>query len=585
MDKHPRLILIGVDEGMREALREVLADAFPELSIEFPDPWSSRFGWTEEDCHTLVEQSPEPIFLYDESGLVYANRAAARAVGFTPEEVVGRSLLGFVHPDDRARVLDRMKRVFDQGVSPEVVELRLMHRDGSVRIVEIISVPVLLRGRPGAQVIGRDVTERRRAEDRLRHAALHDPLTGLPNRAALLEHLDRVLAEPGARIALSFLDLDGFKVVNDSLGHAAGDEVLCEVGTRLRKCAGPEAFVARFGGDEFVFSVPACDEESLAAHVSKVVEGCLGWIEVSGRRVRVRGSTGTAIAGEVSGNELIRRADLALYRAKEARRGGVVLFDADLHAHVQERLALESGLAEALSSGGLEVRFQPIVRLSDGAIAGAEALSRWSHPELGAIAAERFVRIAEEVGLSFPLDMNALARACEVAAADAELSVSVNVSAAHLGDPRLVAEVQRVLHRCGLPPRRLALEITEGEIVRNAETAIAALHELRAIGVVIHLDDFGTGYSSLAYLERLPVDAVKIDRSFVARGGDDPVILRSIVALIRALNLQVIAEGVETEADLRRVREVGFDYAQGYFFSRPIAAPALASLLADGPRW
>jgi diguanylate cyclase (GGDEF)-like protein/PAS domain S-box-containing protein len=570
---------------MREALRGVLADAFPEMSIEFPDPWASRFGWTEEDCHTLVEQSPEPIFLYDENGLVYANRAAARAVGFTPEEVVGRSLLGFVHPDDRARVLDRMRRVLEQGVSPEAIELRLLHRDGSVRMVEIISVPVLLRGRPGAQVIGRDVTERRRAEDRLRHAALHDPLTGLPNRAALQEHLDSALAEPGARIALSFLDLDGFKVVNDSLGHAAGDEVLREVGTRLRKCAGPEAFVARFGGDEFVFSVPAHDEESLADRVSEVVDGCLGWIEVSGRRVRVRGSTGTAIAGEVSGNELIRRADLALYRAKEARRGGVVLFDAELHAHVQERLALESGLAEALSCGGLEVHFQPIVRLSDGAIAGAEALSRWSHPELGPVAADRFVRIAEEVGLSFALDMLALERACEVAAADGELSVSVNVSAAHLGDPRLVVEVQRVLHRCGLPPRRLALEITEGEIVRNAETAIAALHELRTLGVVIHLDDFGTGYSSLAYLERLPVDAVKIDRSFVARGGDDPVILRSIVGLIRALKLQVIAEGVETEADLRRVREVGFDYAQGYFFSRAIAAPALASLLAGAPRW
>jgi diguanylate cyclase (GGDEF)-like protein/PAS domain S-box-containing protein len=585
VDRHPRLILIGVDEETREALRGVLANAFPEMSIEFPDPWAGGFGWTEEDCHTLIEQSPEPIFLYGEKGLLYANRAAAETVGFSPEEVVGKSLLGFVHPDDRARVMDRMRRVFDERVSPEVVELRLMHRDGSVRIVEIISVPVLFRGQPGAQVIGRDVTERRRAEDRLRHAALHDPLTGLPNRAALLEHLDRALAEPGARIALSFLDLDGFKVVNDSLGHAAGDEVLREVGTRLRKCAGPEAFVARFGGDEFVFSVPACDDGDLAERVGEVVDGCLGWIEVSGRRVRVRGSTGTAIAGEVSGNELIRRADLALYRAKEARRGGVVLFDAELHAHVQERLALESGLAEALSSGGLEVHFQPIVRLSDGAIAGAEALSRWSHPELGAVAADRFVRIAEEVGLSFTLDMLALARACEVAAADAELSVSVNVSAAHLGDPRLVAEVQRVLLGCGLPPRRLALEITEGEIVRNPETAIAALHELRALGVVIHLDDFGTGYSSLAHLERLPVDAVKIDRSFVARGGDDPVILRSIVTLIRALKLQVIAEGVETEADLRRVREVGFDYAQGYFFSRPIAASAFRSLLADAPRW
>ena len=585
VERNPRLILIGVDEATREALRGVIADAFPGLAIDFPDPWAGGFGWSEEDCHTLIEQSPEPIFLYDEKGLLYANRAAAEAVGFSPREVVGRSLLGFVHPDDRARVRDRMRRVFDERVSPEVVELRLLHRDGSVRIVEIISVPVLFRGQPGAQVIGRDVTERRRAEDRLRHAALHDPLTGLPNRAALLEHLDRALAEPGSRIALSFLDLDGFKVVNDSLGHAAGDEVLCEVGTRLRKCAGPEAFVARFGGDEFVFSVPAIDEESLADRVSQVVDGCPGWIEVSGRRVRVRGSTGTAVAGEVSGNELIRRADLALYRAKEARRGGVVLFDAELHAHVQERLALESGLAEALASGGLEVHFQPIVRLSDGAIAGAEALSRWAHPELGTVAADRFVRIAEEVGLSFTLDMLALQQACGVAAADAELSVSVNVSAAHLGDPRLVPEVQRVLLGCGLPPRRLALEITEGEIVRHPERAIAALHELRALGVVIHLDDFGTGYSSLAHLERLPVDAVKIDRSFVARGGDDPVILRSIVTLIRALDLQVIAEGVETEEDLRRVREVGFHYAQGYFFSRPVAASALASLLADAPRW
>lgn len=577
-----RVILIDVDAATVSRVRALLASAFPGLAVSTAAEERKHFGWDEEDCRGLIEQSPEPIFIYGPGGLLYANAAAAATVGYAPEEVVGRDILEFVHADDQDDVRNRIRRVIGERAGVEPAELRLLHRSGSSRCVEIVSVPVSYGGQPAAQVIGRDVTERRKAEERLRHAALHDALTSLPNRAALLDHLGRVLeAGGGAMVCVAILDLDEFKVVNDTLGHTVGDDVLRRVGANLQAAAGPGSFVARFGGDEFVMVMSGIGSPAAATDaIRRVVDTSLGRMEAGGMRVEIRGSTGVAfggVAGEppVDGNELLRRADLALYHAKAEGAGGVALFHPDLDVLMQTRLSLGAAVTDAVHRGLLTAHYQPIVRLSDDAVVGAESLARWTHPELGVVPPDSFIPVAQQSGVGFALDLLMLERACADAAVHPSLSVSVNVSALHLSDPRLVGKVAEVLHAAALPPHRLALEITERDALRQPEVSVRALHELKGLGVALHLDDFGRGHSALSYLERLPVDAVKLDRHFVASGPRGGAVLSALVTLVRAFGLQVVAEGVETAADLEAVRSAGCDYAQGYYISRPVPAEAL----------
>ena len=444
------------------------------------------------------------------------------------------------------------------------------------------------------QALNHHVRLRREAEARLVYQAYHDPLTGLPNRALLLDRLGQALARAGRRgepVALLFLDLDRFKRVNDGLGHAAGDRLLVAVGERLRACARAGDTVARLGGDEFTLLLEgltdAAEAEAVAAAVAAALEAP---VVLDGQPVAVTASIGVALAGpggaEPAG--LLRDADVAMYRAKARGKARVEVFDAAMAAGARERVAFEADLRQAVERGELRLAYQPIVELATGRVVGAEALARWAHPARGVVLPDAFVPLAEETGLIVPLGRWVLAEACRQGRAWQDRfptppTVSVNLSPRQFQQPGLVEEVAAALRSTGLAPDRLQLEITEGAVMADADGAVATLRQLRGLGVRLAIDDFGTGYSSLGYLQRFPIDLLKVDRRFVAglgRDAGDTAIVEAVVGLAHALRLRVVAEGVETVEQAGRLRELGCELGQGYHFGRPAAAEAMAALMA-----
>ena len=433
--------------------------------------------------------------------------------------------------------------------------------------------------------------------DRLIEAAVTDPLTGLPNRRLFSDRVDHALARRGrspAGVAVLFLDLDGFKLVNDSLGHAAGDEVLAAVGTRLRSCMRTTDTVARLGGDEFAILIEDVDEdgEALAA-AERVIAALSQPLALPGREVAVRASIGVAVdRGQpgVSAADLLGNADTAMYQAKATSRGRFALFEPAMHARQLARLELEGQLRQALAAGRLRLDYQPIVALATGRVVGAEALLRWDRP--GApIGPDEFIPLAEETGDIVPIGRWVLAEACRQArrwqreTSLADFALSVNASARELAEPDFVVQVAGTLAATGLAPQHLTLEVTESVLLADETVAVGTLRDLRATGVHIAVDDFGTGYSSLSYLDRLPVDGLKIDRSFVqglAPGQGKGALVSATLGFARALGLTVTAEGVETEEQFRRLQELRCGLAQGFFLSRPLSAESLDRLLASG---
>jgi diguanylate cyclase (GGDEF)-like protein/PAS domain S-box-containing protein len=440
------------------------------------------------------------------------------------------------------------------------------------------------------------VIERKRAHERLAHQALHDPLTELPNRALFLDRLAlaqaRLRRRP-ASMAVLFADVDRFKVVNDSLGHDAGDRLLVSVARRLRDVLRPGDTLARFGGDEFAVlceDVPAGD---VAGIVERMMTALAEPFAVGRREVFVSLSVGIAFARDPDQRpeSLLRDADAAMYLAKDRGRARYEVFDEAMRDQSTERLLLENALRRAPERGELRALYQPIVRLADGAMIAAEALVRWVHPERGFLEASQFVPMAEETGIIVPIGGWVLAEACRQAASwlgnGQAPAVSVNLSARQLNRADLVDTVDAALSSSGLLPDRLWLEITESVLMEDADAAVAELERLRALGVHLSVDDFGTGYSSLAYLRRFPVDALKVDRSFVAGLGEDPedsAIVEAVVSMAHSLGLSVVAEGVETEEQLARLRDLGCESAQGFYFAAPVPSSALDPLSA-GPRW
>jgi diguanylate cyclase (GGDEF)-like protein/PAS domain S-box-containing protein len=438
--------------------------------------------------------------------------------------------------------------------------------------------------------------ERAQREGRISHGAHHDPLTGLANRALLVDRLQHALARSarsGTTVAVLFADLDRFKVVNDSLGHAAGDALLVEVAVRLQATLRLEDTVARFGGDEFVM---VCSDlggpQEAEVIAARVVAALSRPHELDGREVIAPPSIGIALASGagVDAEDLIADADLAMYQAKSAGRGCWALFSPALRGDT-ERVELEADLRHAVERGELVLHYQPVVDLRSGRIVGAEALVRWQHPERGLLAPDAFLPLAEDSGLIVPVSRWVIAEACRQAAgwvrADRGFRISVNVSA-RLLTPAFGELVQRTLAEAALAPSSLVIEVTETSLVQDAERAVSVLAELRRGGVRISVDDFGTGYSSLAYLKRLPVDCLKVDRSFVRELGpaaEDSAIVAAVVALARTVGLEVVAEGVETAEQLACLRALSCQGAQGYLFSRPLPAPAFADLLASRPSW
>jgi diguanylate cyclase (GGDEF)-like protein len=440
--------------------------------------------------------------------------------------------------------------------------------------------------------------ERTGFQEQLWHQAFHDPLTGLPNRALFRDRLVHALARADRQVqpvGVLVLDIDNFKVVNDSLGHAYGDQLLLAVAERLRSCLRLGDTAARLGGDEFTVLVEDVGHvDELTAVAERIAEALRQPVQLDGRQVVTSASIGIALSGPRNkpAEALLRDADLAMYRAKANGKARWQLFDDTLELQAMERLEVETDLRQALERQEFRVYYQPIVSLADGRIVELEALVRWQHPERGLVQPGAFIPIAEETGLIVPLGQWVLEQACQQARmwqdaspANKSLVMSVNLSARQFQHPMLVADIERAVRQSRLDPRSLKLEITESVVMQDVESTLATLHALKALGIQLAIDDFGTGYSSLTYLKRFPIDTLKIDRSFVdglGQDAQDTAIVRSVVALAKTLNLSVTGEGVETVEQQTHLEGLGCDLAQGFMFARPSPPELLDAVLLNG---
>jgi diguanylate cyclase (GGDEF)-like protein len=448
----------------------------------------------------------------------------------------------------------------------------------------------------------RRIAERERVERELRHASRHDPLTGLPNRVFFMERLSqavyRAQRDAADLFAVLFLDLDHFKVVNDSVGHQAGDELLIAVARRLEQCMRGGDMVARLGGDEFALILERVHDARDAAHVAERIQHALSMpINVGGYELFTSASIGIVLSSSAheQPEHLLRSADMAMYRAKVGGRARFELFDPAMHAAALVRLQMETDLRRALDRGEFVLHYQPVISLTTGKISGVEALVRWRHPERGLVPPAEFVPVTEETGLILALGAWVLEEACrqvrawhELGGDAKELTVAVNLSGKQLAQPDLVDQVARILRDQSIAASYLKLEITESAIIEKTELATRVLNEIKRLGVQVQLDDFGTGYSSLSYLHRLPLDALKVDRSFISNmetADRSLQLVQTILTMSHNLGLHAIAEGVATKEQLRRLRGWGCQYGQGYLFAKALDASSLAELLLRGPRW
>jgi diguanylate cyclase (GGDEF)-like protein/PAS domain S-box-containing protein len=529
------------------------------------------------------------------------NSRAEQMSGMAKEAMRGMLLCELLPSYRRNGIFDAVAQVAQQG---GVHQAEWRGRAGSVRGRWLHRQVVPVEG--GVVAIVRDITERKLAEDRIVHMAHHDELTGLPNRTLLrlrlLEAIGRA-SQRGECVALAFVDLDGFKLINDGLGHNAGDELLKVVGERMRDCLRRNDTLARFGGDEFVLLLAGVgpDPQALAPVLDKLRQAVQAPVQAAGQSVQVSCSMGVVMYPRdgLDANTLLMNADAAMYRAKEGGRNNYQFYAREMNAQHEENLVLLDGLRNALeaavngaTAGGLSLAYQPKVDLRSGRIFGVEALLRWQHPEHGQVAPQRFIALAENSGLIVELGEWALATACRQnqawrKAGLAPITVSVNVSPRQFEEARLVQRVAAALQDSGLAPDALELEVTESLIMRDLGQSVGKMRELKAMGVSLSIDDFGTGYSSLSALKSFPICRLKIDKSFVselAANRDDQAIAMAVISLGHKLNLRVIAEGVETEQQRDFLRANDCDEMQGYLFSRPVAPARVAELLAQaGP--
>jgi len=547
----------------------------------------------------LFRNSPSGIVILDnDDRIVDANQPFCEMFQYPLEELVGYQLSDRIVPEElRAEAQELSELVFHQkSVARETVRKR---KDGTALDVVILGYPIELADRRiGAYGIYTDVTERKRAERRLFHDAFHDPLTGLPNRSMLIDRLERALQRTRRgdfQFALLFIDLDGFKAINDGLGHAAGDELLTVLARRLEACLRPGDTTARFGGDEFMILLEGITRTSDATRIAeRVLERLREPLEIAGQEVLTSGTIGIAFSatGYQDVDEMIRDADLAMYRAKAAGKARYEIFDTAMHQRVVERLRLEGELQQAIAEGGLMLDYQPIVSLRSGRLVGLEALVRWPHPERGRLEPRELIPVAEESGLIVPLGRWALEEACRQLVIWQErfperdgLVVHVNVSPREIARSAFYGQACRVLEATGAPAAAVGLELSEQAIQESDAEMLWRLHNR---GFRLQIDDFGIGISSLSALQRLPLDSIKIDRSFIrglAPGNPNHEVVRAVAALADSLGLQVVAEGVETEEQLALLRKLEVHFAQGYLFSRPLAADAATALIARDPRW
>jgi len=556
---------------------------------------------SEARFRSLVAHSSDLITVLDANGIVtYQSPSIERVLGYRADEVEGTQFGWLLSEADRSR-LDQLV-AGDGGGSTDAhtFECSLVHRDGTSLRFEVQHTDLLQDEHVGGIVLnGRDVSERKAFEEQLAHQAFHDPVTNLANRALFSDRVEHALMRSQRGfpdIAIVFIDLDDFKTVNDSLGHAAGDHVLQEVARRLQIAVRPTDTVARFGGDEFAVLLESVNDSAQAADAAaRILHALEIPLEIDGKQVFPRASIGICLVDRENESpeaaELLRNADVAMYMAKRDSKGSYRVFEPTMHERVVERLELRSELQRAIDEDQLALHYQPVVRLEGHEILGVEALLRWMHPTRGTIPPNQFIPLAEETGLIIPMGRWVLETACTEGVLlhqrfprPKPLAMSVNLSVRQLQSESIVADVRGALEKSGLTPGALVLEITESVMMADTDFAVQRLCELKDLGVRLAMDDFGTGYSSLSYLSRFPVDILKMDRSFVG-AGENVALQSAIIALGASLELEVVAEGIELPEQERSLHDLGCELGQGFLFARPMGPPELLKFLAGRPEW
>ncbi|MGA7673344.1 MAG: PAS domain S-box protein [Nitrolancea sp.] len=553
---------------------------------------------SEQRYRSLFYHNPDAVFSLDPSGrCLAANPACEEITGYTSDEILSRPWSAFIVNEDLKPTL----RHFTRSVrgEPQTFEVSIVRKSGQRARLSVTTVPIMV----GDQIVGiygiaKDETERRALEEELAHQAFHDSLTHLPNRMLFLDRLQQALSRTErsqSMLAVLFLDLDNFKVINDSLGHEVGDQLLMNVAERLRGSMRGGDTAARLGGDEFILLLDQIHSVHEAERVAQRVHEVLKEpFFVGQREVFVTPSIGIAVStsSDDRPDDLLRNADVAMYRAKRNGRGCYEIFDPLMHTHVMQRLELEHHLRQAIERREFLVYYQPKLDLKTGRIVEMEALIRWQHPELGLVPPAEFIPLAEETGLVIPIGRWVLHEACSQMQdwrlrfrGHAPERVSVNLSAVQLRMPSLIDDIAATLDETGLDPSCLCLEITESAVMDNADLAMITLASLKQLGIELAIDDFGTGYSSLSYLKRFTVDVLKIDQSFVEgidQDEENAVIVGVTIRLAHALGMKVVAEGVETKPQLDRLKELDCDLAQGYYVARPLPANSIGALIGSG---
>ena len=558
---------------------------------------------SEARFRSLVAHSSDLITVLDAHGAVtYQSPSVERVLGYRVDEVEGSDFARFLAESDRPRLAQIVAGVGEAyvggGSETHVIECSLRHRNGNWLQFEVQHTDLLQDEHVRGVVLNsRDVSERKAFEDQLAHQAFHDPVTSLANRALFADRVQHSImrsSRGGPAIGVMFIDLDDFKTVNDSLGHAAGDTVLQEVARRLLGAVRPADTVARFGGDEFAVLLDGIKDSEEAADVAgRILRALELQFDVDGKHVYPRASVGICLAdhglGSSDAEELLRNADVAMYMAKRDSKGGYRVFEPAMHERVVERLELQAELQQALELDQLAIHYQPVVRLDQRSDYGVEALLRWMHPTRGVIPPLNFIPLAEETGLIVPIGRWVLQEACRQGVRLHErfprtppLTISVNLSVKQLQSESIIDDVREALELTGLPPSALVLEITETVMMADTDLAVQRLHELKALGVLLAMDDFGTGYSSLSYLSRFPVDILKMDRSFLSSEHDESGLAAAIIALGNSLSLDVVAEGIELPEQIASLRDLGCELGQGFLFAKPMDHETLIAYLVNG---
>lgn len=554
---------------------------------------------SEERFRSAFNYAPIGIALVSPTGeWLKVNHALCEILGYSEEEFLAADFQSMLFAEDLNNTSVKIYELLLGKIPNCQMEQRYRHKEGNtIWAAWSVSMASAANSESSNLIFQiQDITDKKFVEDKLQYEATHDALTNLPNRAKFMSRLDETLArrqkEPAHQVSILFIDLDRFKIINDSLGHLAGDQLLFEIAGRLRECLRPEDLVARLGGDEFTILVEGDHDQNEAVKIAERIQKKFAEpFDLCGNEIYSSASIGILHASDkhLTSEELMRDADTAMYQAKRGGKARHEVFDAEMHEAAKEILQLETDLRRAVEKNEFIVYYQPIFSLLDGKIEGFEALARWFHPTLGEVSPTKFIALAEEIGLIDVLGEQILRKACGQMVSiktdgDFPFLLSVNLSCKQFAHPMLVKHIKRILEETEFPPTNLKLEITESVFFEHREAAVVMLNQLRDLGIEINIDDFGTGYSNLSYLRQLPITTLKIDRSFISpiqADGANTEIIQTIITLARSLGLRVIAEGVENEMQIEQLKKLNCEGAQGFFFAEPMAFEKVRAFLNE----